>query len=159
MHLEHFRVSKIDSSHRDGIVQRLPRLRSVKFEESPRCGRETRPAGDDERDTSSDGRGIHGLMGEKAPEAESQGREGGRGGKENDKRGVRSNETECCVSVCERNGLQKPKLQDVQLPSSSRVDERRDCRRRQRKVHPRASQGFYPFFFRGSRPTQARKGA
>lgn len=49
MHLEHFRVSKIDSSHRDGIVQRLPRLRSVKFEESPRCGRETRPAGDDER--------------------------------------------------------------------------------------------------------------
>ncbi|KYN44791.1 hypothetical protein ALC56_00786 [Trachymyrmex septentrionalis] len=113
MQSEHFHVRKIDSRRRDGIVQRLLR-HSVKFEESPRCGRETRPAGDDGRDTSSDGRGIHGLMGEKAPEAESQGegtkyegrrgeeksdeeegaerkrkaREGGRGGKESDKRGV-----------------------------------------------------------------------
>lgn len=44
-----FHVRKIDSRRRDGIVQRLLRLHSVKFEESPRCGRETRPAGNDGR--------------------------------------------------------------------------------------------------------------
>ncbi|EGI64112.1 hypothetical protein G5I_07461 [Acromyrmex echinatior] len=114
MHPEHFHVRKIDSRRRDAKVSSKGSvLHSVKFEESPRCGRETRPAGDDGRDTSSDGRGIHGLMGEKAPEAESQGegtkyegrreeksdeeegaerkrkaRERGRGGKKSDKRGV-----------------------------------------------------------------------
>lgn len=37
-----------------------------------------------------------------------------------------------CVPVCERNGVQKPKLQDVQL--QARLDERRDCQRRQQKA-------------------------
>lgn len=37
-------------------------------------------------------------------------------------------------TVCERNGVQKPKLQDVQL--EARLDERRDCQRRQQKALP-----------------------
>lgn len=51
------------------------------------------------------------------------------------------------LSVCERNGLQKPKLQDVQLQASSRVDERRDCGQRQRKTCPKpakASRSLFP---------------
>lgn len=35
-------------------------------------------------------------------------------------------------TVCERNGVQKPKLQDVQLQAW--LDERRDCQRRQQKA-------------------------
>ncbi|KYN03222.1 hypothetical protein ALC62_05885 [Cyphomyrmex costatus] len=49
MHCQHFCIRKIDLRCRNGIVQRLLRLHSVKFEEFRGCGRETEPAGDDGR--------------------------------------------------------------------------------------------------------------
>lgn len=51
------------------------------------------------------------------------------------KRGEREVENSVAFhTVCERNGVQKPKLQDVQL--EARLDERRDCQRRQQKALP-----------------------
>lgn len=52
-------------------------------------------------------------------------------------------------TVCERNGVQKPKLQDVQL--EARLDERRDCQRRQQKALPLPLPR--PSFLRGFLPT------
>lgn len=70
-----------------------------------------------------------------------------------EERGRKRKEKARCVPVCERNGVQKPKLQDVQL--QARLDERRDCQRRQQKAlsllpppPPRS-----PPFLRGFLPT------
>lgn len=58
-------------------------------------------------------------------------------------------------TVCERNGVQKPKLQDVQL--QARLDERRDCQRRQQKAlslplpRPSFLRGFLPTLRNGLR--------